>query len=269
MRAFALLALLVSGCAQPIEIVKVTSPAEAAEANGTKLRAMAVIRGEQRAALPEGVTIDPAKDAPEVVVPRPGIFTYTLDRDDAVVRDDKGVITGVKTGLHVTHFIPGTAHADAVAVTGELEGHVERVPLFPGDRIELRGTFAPNERTPLHGKVEVTRSWSALAFGGALLGGAWVPSIIVGATSGVDANHWLFLPIAGPWIAYATRDACPQSTSDPTSCFADAGTRIGLAIDGVLQATGALLMLVGLPSSSDITWGVAPTASGISIHGRF
>lgn len=265
----ALLAALACACASPLEVVKVTSAADAAGANGTKLHAVAVIRGDGRAALPEGVTINPTKDAPEVVVPRPGIFTYTLDPGDVVVRDAQGRVTGVKTGTHVTPFIVGTANADAVAVVGELEGHVERVPLFPGDRIELRGTFAPNERVPLGGKVEVTRAWSALVFGGVLLGGAWLPSVIVGATSGVDANHWLFVPVIGPFIAYATRDSCPQSPTDPTSCFADAGSRIALAFDGALQTTGALLMLIGLPTSSTVTWGVAPTANGIQIHGRF
>jgi hypothetical protein len=252
-------------CASPIEVVKVTTPADAERANGTKLHAAFVIRGDGRAALPEGVTVD----AKEVVVPRPGIFTYTLDQGDSVVRDAHGVVTGVKSGDSITRFIAGTANVDGDAVKGELEGHAEHVPLFPGDRIELHGTFAPHESVPLDGKVEVTRAWSALVFGGVLLGGAWLPSVIVGATSGVDANHWLFLPILGPFIAYGTRDACPQSATDPTSCFADSGTRIALAVDGALQATGVLLMIIGLPTSSDVRWGVTPTLGGLSIHGTF
>ena len=100
-------------------------------------------------------------------------------------------------------------------------------------------------------------------------GGAWLPSIIVGATSGVDANHWLFLPGFGPFIAYAARDSCVQSPTDPTSCFADAGTRIALIFDGGLQVTGLLLMLIGLPTSSQVTWSVSPTVGGLSIHGTF
>ncbi len=262
-------------CASPMEVMKVTSPAEAAQAQNTKLHAMAVMRGQARAALPPEANVFKTQDAFEVRVPRPGIFTYALDPDEAVVRDDQQRIIGVKTNAHVTKFIAGTATLEGNEVHGELEDHVERLPLLPGDRIEMRGTFAPGESVPTGGTIATTRAWSALAFGGALLGGGWLPSIVVAVTSSVDANHWLYLPAIGPWIAYAMRDAC---TSDPSVCFSDATERVALIADGIIQSTGAILMIVGIPTSAEVRWGKQARArfsplvglrTGLSIEGTF
>jgi hypothetical protein len=279
-RAVAVAALLM-GCAAPIDVERAVTPSEAVAANGTSFHATAILRGEARAALPEGVTVDPA---PEVVVPRPGTFTYALDPGETVVRDKQGRIVGVSTPPsdpkgkpHVTRFVAGTAELDGNEVHGELEGHVERVPLLPGDRIELRGRFGPGQEVPTGGRVVTTRAFSALAFGGVLLGGAWLPSVIVAASSSVDANHWLYVPVVGPWIAYGTRDACAPAV-DPRPCLNDAGERIGIIADGVLQSTGAVLLVVGLPSSAEVRWGkqarvrIGPAFgrfAGLSVDGRF
>lgn len=279
-RALVALACAAVGCAAPIEVDKVASPAEAEGANGTHFRAVALMRGQARAPLPPGVTVS----AGEVLVPRPGEFTYALDPGEKVVRDAQGRITGVETPAsdpkgapHVTRFVVGTATLDDARVRGELEGHVEHVPLLAGDRIELHGTFAPGETVPTGGTIATRRAWSALGFGAALLGGAWLPSVIVGATSGVDANHWLFVPVVGPWIAYAARDGC-QPAVDPRPCLNDASERIGIIADGILQSTGAVLMIVGLPTSAEVRWGksarlhVGPRVgrfSGVSIDGIF
>jgi len=265
----ALAFVLLTACAGPVEVVKVASPQDAVGANGTKLKADAILRGEARAALPDGVTIHATKDESEAIVPRPGEFTYALDEGETPVKDDHDRVVGVKSGTHVTKFIPGTARVEDNAVIGELEGHAEHVALYPGDRIELRGIFQPHEDVPLHGKIEVTRAWSALVFGGVLLGGAWLTSVIVGATSGLSANQWLFVPFAGPFAAYAARDACTPTANDPTSCFEDGGTRVALAFDGALQITGLLLMIIGLPTTSDVQWSVTPTLGGLSLHGAF
>jgi len=247
-----LVALLACGCAGPVEVTRQVTAHEASAANGTKLRAMAIVRGQARAPLPEGATIVGQGDL-EARVPRPGVFTYALDPDEKVLYDDQKRVVGVKSGEHVTKFIPGTATLEGTEVKGELEEHVERLPLLETDRVELRGTFAPGETVPTGGKIETTRSWSALGFGTALLAGGWLPSVIVAATSDIDANHWLYMPVAGPWIAYATRDACVPDI-DPRPCLNDAGARVGLIIDGILQTTGFGLLLVGLPSSAELKW---------------
>ena len=281
MRRLALpLVAWLAGCAGPVDAIKVVSPAEASQANGTKLKAVAILRGEQRAALPDGVTVQASKEGSEVHVPREGTFEYALDPGETALRDKEGRIIAVKSGegraAHETRFVAGTAEQQGDVIRGELEGHVERVPLFPGDRIELRGTFGVGETLPLDGKVEVTRAWSALGFGAAMLGGAYLPSLVVGATSSTDA--WLFAPVVGPWIDYVTRDAC-QTNADPTSCFGDSAQRIALIFDGIVQGAGLILVLVGLPSTSMITWGkdgktalhLAPTIGnpGLSLSGTF
>jgi len=265
-------------CATPVQVLKVASPEEATQASGTKLRAVAVMRGKARAALPSEANVYKAEGAAfEVRVPRLGLFTYALDPDETLVRDAEQRIVGVKTGTYVTKFIAGSATLEGNEVRGELEDHTEHLPLLPSDRIELRGTFAPGETVPTGGTIGVTRSWSALGFGGALLGGGWLPSVIVAATSSVDANHWLYVPVVGPWVAYATRDACMPAV-DPTPCLNDAGERVAIIFDGIVQSTGAVLMLVGLPSSAEVRWGkqarlrIAPLVglhSGLSIEGTF
>ena len=126
-------------------------------------------------ALPEGATISAEKDTLEARVPRPGVFTYALDPDEKVVMDDRKRIVGVKSGDHTTRFIAGTATQEGTEVKGELEDHVERLPLLATDRIELRGAFAPGEVVPTGGKIETTRAWSAIGFGTALLAGGWLP----------------------------------------------------------------------------------------------
>jgi hypothetical protein len=245
----AIVMLLACGCAGPIDVTRQVTAREASAANGTKLHAVAIVRGQARAPLPDGATVVEL----EARVARPGVFTYALDPDEKVLYDDQKRIVAVKSGEHVTKFIAGTATLEGNEVKGELEDHVERLPLLETDRVELRGTFAPGESVPTGGKIETTRAWSALGFGAALLGGAWLPSVIVAASSDIDANHWLYLPVAGPWVAYAMRDACVPDI-DPRPCLNDAGARVGLIIDGILQTTGFGLLLVGLPSSAELKW---------------
>ena len=238
------------GCAGPIDVLKVASPEEAAQANGTKLHAVAILRDKARAAVPPDTTFSKL----EAHVPRPGIFTYSLDPGETVVRDKEQHIVGVQSGSELTKFIAGTASLEGNEVRGELEGHVERVPLLAGDRVELRGNFAPDENVPMGGKVVSTRFWSAFVFGGVLLGGAWIPSIAVAAVSSVEADHWLYVPIVGPWVAYITRASLSCAT-DPTPCLSDAGERVAILADGIIQTAGALLLAVGLPTFAEVRWG--------------
>jgi hypothetical protein len=249
LRSFLFVGLALAGCAGPVDVTRVVTPDEAAHAKGTKLKPAAVVRGKARAPIPPETTFQGL----EARVPRPGIFTYALDPDETVVRDGDLRIVGVKSGEHVTKFIPGTASLEGTEVHGELEDHVERVPLLSTDRVELRGRIAPDDPLP-GGKAVATRYWSALIFGGVLVGGAWIPSVGVAATSNVDANHWLYLPVLGPWIAYATRAALSCAT-DPTPCLSDAGARVGLIADGILQTSGILLLILGLPTFTELRWG--------------
>lgn len=270
--------LALAGCAGPVEAIKVVSPQEASGANGTALRPVAILRAEQRAALPAaGVTVQGL----EVLVKREGTFVYDLDPGEKVETNKQGQVLAVHgTGdpATVTRFIPGTAVQDGNQVRGELEGHQEHVPLLPSDRLEMRGTFAPGDTLPLGGKVDVERAWSALVFGTSLLALGYIPSIAVAASSPHDYDRMLYAPLFGPWIDLVQRDNCTPDPIDPTKCFGDAAAHIGLIADGIIQDTGLLLMLVGLPSYAVVKWGdhaslrVGPvfgTTTGIGAQGSF
>jgi hypothetical protein len=68
-----------------------------------------------------------------------------------------------------------------------------------------------------------------------------------------NATGWLFLPVVGPWMTMGQRnygcnsvDNANQSTSQSLQCVGDIFVVMGLIADGVLQATGATLLLVGV-----------------------
>jgi hypothetical protein len=74
-----------------------------------------------------------------------------------------------------------------------------------------------------------------------IFGLAYVPAVIVGASSGLDADHSLFVPIAGPWIDFVQRPGC----SPASQCNAENTNKVLLATDGVVQALGALTVIGG------------------------
>ncbi len=74
-----------------------------------------------------------------------------------------------------------------------------------------------------------------------IFGLAYVPAVIVGATSGLAADHTLFVPIAGPWIDFTQRPGC----SPASQCNAENTNKVLLATDGVVQALGALTVIGG------------------------
>jgi hypothetical protein len=69
-----------------------------------------------------------------------------------------------------------------------------------------------------------------------------------------DSNNetgWLYLPLAGPWVTLGRRhyscnlDSSSQTTSQSLACVADVFAVMGLVLDGVVQAAGGTLLLVG------------------------
>jgi len=65
---------------------------------------------------------------------------------------------------------------------------------------------------------------------------SYLPAVIVGATSGLNADRTLFVPLAGPWIDFAQRPGCTPAGQ----CNTENTDRVLLAIDGVFQGIGAL-----------------------------
>jgi hypothetical protein len=78
-----------------------------------------------------------------------------------------------------------------------------------------------------------------LGSGLTVFGFAYVPVVIVGATSGLTADRTLFVPVVGPWIDLAQRPGC----SPASTCNVESSAKVLLVVDGVFQAIGALTIL--------------------------
>ena len=90
-----------------------------------------------------------------------------------------------------------------------------------------------------------------------LFGFAYVPVVVVGATSGLNADRTLFVPIAGPWIDLAQRPSC----SPASTCNAESSAKVLLVLDGVFQAIGAATVLGSFFNTTHETTTVQRVAS--------
>jgi hypothetical protein len=72
-----------------------------------------------------------------------------------------------------------------------------------------------------------------------MLGGLYVASVVVGASSGNPNDHHLYVPLAGPWMDLGSRGGCPANSS----CDGETTNKILLGADGVFQALGALQII--------------------------
>src|SRR6185436_6751646 len=58
-------------------------------------------------------------------------------------------------------------------------------------------------------------------------------SVVVAAESDREGDKNLFIPVVGPWLAYANEGTC---RADNLSCGRTTGTKVLLAADGIFQA---------------------------------
>jgi hypothetical protein len=71
------------------------------------------------------------------------------------------------------------------------------------------------------------------------------------AADSKNESGWLYVPFAGPWITIGRRDyscnpdASNPSTGDSLRCVGDVFLVMALITDGILQAAGGTLLLVG------------------------
>jgi hypothetical protein len=72
--------------------------------------------------------------------------------------------------------------------------------------------------------------------------GAYIPAVAVAASSSVQADHHLYIPIVGPWIDIANRPSCGPSS---ISCDNETTNKVLLGISGVFQGIGALTTIGG------------------------
>ena len=96
--------------------------------------------------------------------------------------------------------------------------------------------------------VERTRTGLVVA-GAIVLGVPYVIGLSFVSTHDSDSGaNWLIVPGIGPWMALgARRTSCSQTTTDKDpQCVGDAFAVMGLVFDGILQTTGATLLIVGL-----------------------
>jgi hypothetical protein len=243
-----------------------------------KLEPVAVVRGDTRIALPPGVRVE----ADRVVLPNQRVYVHKLAPSDVIEQDSDGRIVAVRSGGSppvVTRFVPGTASSPGDEVRGQLEGTPD-IALQSGDGIELHGRVAPGEPVPGGGRVESTRWTGALVAGVVVLGLSYLPTLYVGSESPRDSDRILALPLAGPWIDLAQRPSCtppvvPPNVKIPVDpCIEESASRAALVTTGALQALGAILTAVGLPSQSHVVEGapgvaLVPAPSGAVAIGRF
>ncbi|MGO9839272.1 MAG: hypothetical protein ACLP1X_34250 [Polyangiaceae bacterium] len=78
---------------------------------------------------------------------------------------------------------------------------------------------------------------------------SYLPAVVVGATSGLNADRALFVPIAGPWIDLTQRPGCAPGVS----CNGEDTAKVFIVVDGVFQAIGALTIIGGFLSTAHET----------------
>lgn len=72
---------------------------------------------------------------------------------------------------------------------------------------------------------------------------------VAGGDNFSNQTGWLALPVLGPWVEMAERhNTCPTATTLDSSCGDDAAVRTLLVLDGLMQATGAGLLIWGASS---------------------
>jgi len=102
------------------------------------------------------------------------------------------------------------------------------------------------------------RPRTGLVIAGAIVAGIpyFFSVVTASAASGNNETGWLYVPVVGPWMTLGQRnygcnslDNANQSTSQSLACVGDIFAVMGLIADGILQATGATLLAVGVAAS--------------------
>ena len=151
---------------------------------------------------------------------------------------------------------PPTAAPPAPAPAAPIDsGFVLPAQYSPGFSMAPPPAYAP----PTHylPRDEPSSASSPLILVGAVMVGLpYATGLGIGASESFDnGSGWLAVPVAGPWASLsARRDPCAASEdkqefdSDVGKCVAEPLVRGMLVLDGVLQASGAVLMIIGASS---------------------
>jgi hypothetical protein len=93
------------------------------------------------------------------------------------------------------------------------------------------------------------RPLKGLIIGGALTLG--IPYVIglalVAPAHFPNESHWLAVPVLGPWISMGARRTTCDISHDADFCgLADFGAEMIYIMDGIVQAAGATMLIVGV-----------------------
>lgn len=72
---------------------------------------------------------------------------------------------------------------------------------------------------------------------------SYVPAVVVAGESSQNADHNLYIPVAGPWIDMFNRPACGAGGPD---CTTETTNKVLIGVDGVFQGVGAVMTVLGL-----------------------
>lgn len=263
-----------------VEVVRAVSPLEARDSG---LEAVAIVRATDKVPIPRGARIE--KD--RVVL----LHTERVLATDVIEQDEQSRIVAVRKGSgERVRFVAGTAalSADGMDVRGEQSGGHGVIRLMSHDRIEVRGEFRPDEVVPGGGRVEERRPLGLVVGGATVFVLGYAPAAYVAAASPRPADRVLFVPVAGPFIALASRPACtppPGSEVIPVDmCIEEKATRGALIAGGAIQSLGALLFAIGIPARTHVVppaesrrprrqrtadWTIVPTPQGAAAAGTF
>ncbi|MFO0564254.1 MAG: hypothetical protein U0263_01255 [Polyangiaceae bacterium] len=115
-----------------------------------------------------------------------------------------------------------------------------------------------------------------LVVGGIAVGLPYATGLGIAASESFDnGSGWLAAPVVGPWLALSgRRDPCADSEAkqefdqDVGKCVAEPLVRGMLVLDGVLQATGAVLLVLGGSAGSPSRAAPPPVMAAPSPVGR-
>jgi hypothetical protein len=80
-----------------------------------------------------------------------------------------------------------------------------------------------------------------LTVGATSLGLAYGASVLAAATSQHTPDRWLYVPLLGPYLDLGDREACGFSAARP--CYREAGNKLLLATDGIIQTVGTAAII--------------------------
>jgi hypothetical protein len=90
------------------------------------------------------------------------------------------------------------------------------------------------------------------------LGLTYGAGALVAATSNRDADHRMFVPVVGPWIALANRGDCGGATG--RSCDTETTYNVLIVADGIGQGLGAFMIIDAFLNPERLTFSRTRTA---------